>query len=342
MPFRVGRRTDLSLCLYRNSVSCLHAEFCTQGSSLFLTDLQSTNGTYRNGDRVNGQVEIREDDLIQFADMPFRVGRQLSEFDSRTIPEDVCDRALGLVQFDKLLSQRALVPYFQPLVDLRDKHTVAYEILNRSRLIGLQTPAAMFHAAAQLGLEVELSRMMRIEGVRTSAMFAEPPHVFVNTHPEELAGEGLIEAMKSLRRIAGSQRITVEIHEAAVADASTLKELRAELSDLHMSLAFDDFGAGQARLHELAEVRPDYLKFDRQMIQDIHKGSSQRQQMLAHLVQLVAELGIVPLAEGIECEEEGSVCRELGFVLAQGFCYGRPAPVPVQSLSPAAATPTVR
>lgn len=333
MPFRVGRRTDLSLCLYQNSVSSLHAEFCIEGSALFLRDLQSTNGTFVNGDRVNGQVEVREDDLIQFADMPFRVGRQDSEFESRTVPEDVCDRALGLVQFDKLLSQRALVPYFQPLVDLATRQVVAYEVLNRSRLVGLQTPAAMFHAAAQLGMEVELSRMMRIEGVRTSMMFSETPHVFVNTHPGELIGEGLIDSMKELRRIAGLQRITVEIHEAAVADASKLKELRSSLGDLDMSLAFDDFGAGQARLHELAEVRPDYLKFDRQMIQEIHKGSAQRQQMLAHLVQLVAELGIVPLAEGIECPEEGAVCLELGFVLAQGFCYGKPAPVPVQSLS---------
>jgi EAL domain-containing protein (putative c-di-GMP-specific phosphodiesterase class I) len=182
-------------------------------------------------------------------------------------------------------------------------------------------------------MEVELSRVMRIEGVRTSAMFPEPPHVFVNTHPTELATEGLIESMKALRRIAGSQRITVEIHEAAVTDASTLTELRAELRDLNMWLAFDDFGAGQARLCELAEVRPDYLKFDRQMVQNIHQASSQRQQMLAHLVQLVAELGIAPLAEGIECAEEGNVCREMGFALAQGFYYGRPAPVPGHTLS---------
>ena len=94
-----------------------------------------------------------------------------------------------------------------------------------------------------------------------------------------------------------------------------------------MRLAFDDFGAGQARLCELAEVRPDYLKFDREMIRDIHI-SPQRQQMLAHLVQLVIELGVTPLAEGIETAEEGETCRQMGFRLAQGFYYGRPAPVP--------------
>ncbi|MBI3838388.1 MAG: EAL domain-containing protein [Planctomycetia bacterium] len=327
MPFRVGRRTDLSLCLSRPSMSSLHAEFVTQGSSLFLRDLHSTNGTYVNGDRVGDQIEVHHDDMIQFADMPFRLGQQSSDLDSRTMVEDVCDRALGLVQFEKLVTERAVVAYFQAVVELRDNHTVAYEVLSRSRLVGLETPATMFRAAAQLNAEVELSRAMRIEGVRSSAMFSEPPHIFVNTHPRELVEEGLLDSMKSLRRLAASQPITVEIHEAAVTDVSTMKELRSGLDDLNMCLAFDDFGAGQARLFELAEVRPHYLKFDRQMVQDIHRASSQRQQVLAHLVRLVSELGVLPVAEGIECEEEGTVCREMDFVLAQGFYYGKPAPV---------------
>ncbi len=140
LPFRVGRRTELSLSLPRPSVSSLHAEFFAEGESLFLRDLQSTNGTYVNGDRVEGAIEVHHDDLIQFADMPFRLGHRSDEFDSRTVQEDVCDRALGLVQFDKLISERALLAYFQPLVQLSDNQTVAYEILSRSRLVGLDTP----------------------------------------------------------------------------------------------------------------------------------------------------------------------------------------------------------
>ncbi len=299
-----------------------------------MRDLQSTNGTYVNGERVNGPVEVHRDDLIQFADMPFRLNCQSTELDSRTMQEDVCDRALGLVQFDKLLNERALLSYFQPVVELNGQRTVAYEILSRSRLVGLEHPMAMFEAAAQMNMEIELSRVMRIEGVRTSALFPEPPHVFVNTHPMELAEDGLLDTMQGLRRIAASQPITIEIHEAAVGDVSTMKELRAGLNDLDMRLAFDDFGAGQARLLELTEVRPHYLKFDRKMVQNIDQASQQRQQMLAHLVQLVTELGVVPLAEGIEREEEGTVCREMGFVLAQGFFYGRPAPVPAHTVSP--------
>ena len=41
----------------------------------------------------------------------------------------------------------------------------------------------------------------------------------------------------------------------------------------------------------------------------------------------VRDLDIVPLAEVIECEGEATVCRELQFELAQGFYFGKPAPV---------------
>jgi EAL domain-containing protein (putative c-di-GMP-specific phosphodiesterase class I) len=333
MPFCVGRRSDLSLSLARRSISSLHAEFTVAGGALFLEDLHSTNGTYVNGDRISERVEVHADDLIQFADMPFRLGWRSRESDSRTIQEDVCDRALGLVQFDKLLNERALVSYFQPVVDLRDGCTIAYEILSRSRLVGLETPAAMFYTATQLNMEVELSRLMRVEGVRASAMFPEPPHVFVNTHPMELLDDKLLEIMAGIRQLARSQAITVEIHEAAVTDVSTMQKLRAGLDELGMRLAFDDFGAGQARLCELSEVRPHYLKFDRQMIHDIHFASSERRNMLANLVRLVIELGVIPLAEGVECAEEDNVCREMGFQLGQGYHYGMPAPVAAYTVS---------
>jgi len=331
-PFQVGRRTDLALCLARRSVSSLHAEFVVEDGVLFLRDLGSTNGTYVNGDRISQRVELHQGDLIQFADLPFRLGCQSKESDSRTLHEDVCDRALGFVQFDKLLHERAIVSYFQPIIDLRDQRTIAYEILSRSRLIGLETPAAMFYTAAQLNLEHELSRLMRIEGVRTSTMFPEPPHIFLNTHPVEVATDGLLEMMAGLRRLAMSQEVTVEIHEAAVTDVETMKEIKAGLDALDMRLAFDDFGAGQARLCELAEVRPHYLKFDRQMIHDIHLASHDRQQMLANLVRIVVELGVIPLAEGVECAEEGNACSQMGFQLAQGYHYGIPAPVTAYSL----------
>lgn len=326
-PFRVGRKAGLSLSLQQQTVSSLHAELLLRDGSLLLHDLGSTNGTYLNGVRVSGETPVHDGDLIQFADLPFRASHETEKRDSRTIHEDVCDRALGLVQFDKLMVEKAVVPHFQPIVVLNDESIMAYEILGRSRLVGLETPAAMFRAAANLGLEVELSRMLRIEGIRASALFPTPPHVFVNTHPAELAVSGLLESIRAMRLVSPTQHITVEIHEAAVTSREDMLELRRCLVDLEMGLAFDDFGAGQARLAELAEVCPDYLKFDRSMMHNIHLAEPAQRKLLGNLVRMAKDLGTVPLAEGIELVQEVEVCRDLGFELCQGFFFGRPAPV---------------
>jgi len=326
MPFLIGRREDLALPLANKTVSSLHAEISDDGGQLVLRDLGSTNGTYVNGRRITAPVSLGEDDLVQFADLAFRVRQQAGRNHTQTVQENVYDRAMALVQFDKLMSERAVTPFFQPIVALPSKEIVGYEVLARSRLFGLETPKQMFRAAAQLNLEIELSVMLRWEGVEAARALPGTSHLFVNTHPRELAGPGLIPSLEKLRQNHPDQRLTLEIHEAAITDAGQMAEIRAELKKLDIGLAYDDFGAGQSRLNELVEGSPDYLKFDISLIQGIDSAGPQRQQILATLVQMVRNLGIRSVAEGVETEGESETCIAMGVDLGQGFFYGRPAP----------------
>jgi EAL domain-containing protein (putative c-di-GMP-specific phosphodiesterase class I) len=175
-------------------------------------------------------------------------------------------------------------------------------------------------------VEIQLSQMLRLTGIREGIALGRHARFFVNTHPLELAMPGLIDSMKVVREISCDQRITLEIHEAAVTNPKEMKELRAELCDLNIGLAFDDFGAGQTRLAELTEVHPDYLKFDISLIRSIHLASDEHRKMVGTLVEMVRSLGVTPLAEGISAAGECQVCVDLGFELAQGFLFGKPAP----------------
>jgi EAL domain-containing protein (putative c-di-GMP-specific phosphodiesterase class I) len=149
----------------------------------------------------------------------------------------------------------------------------------------------------------------------------------MNTHPAEIRQPGLLESMQLLPTAAPSQQLTLESHEAAVTDTAEMKRLSEGLKALNVRLAFDDFGAGQARINELTAVHPDYLKFDMSLIHNIHRATSEHQQMVAHLVKMIRNLGILALAEGVELEEEAAICIELGFDMAQGYYFGRPAPI---------------
>lgn len=327
MPMQIGRRSDLALCLPSQTVSSIHAEIVEEDGALLVRDLQSTNGTFVNGIPVMGQTPLYENDLVQFSDLAFRLHREVADGESQTVAGDAGDRAVALIQFDKLMDGDAAIPFYQPIVDMLTMETFGFEVVGRSRLFGLRSPREMFQVAAQLNLEAELSRLFRREGIRKGLSLPHKPNIFVNTHPVELGKPGLIESLQEIREFSANHPVTLEIHEAAVTDPKSMRELRAILNDLGMQLAYDDFGAGQARLVELVEIRPDYLKFDIQLVQGIYNAPARRQQMLATLVEMVRELDIAPLAEGIETEADSEACRQFGFEFGQGYYYGKPASV---------------
>jgi EAL domain-containing protein (putative c-di-GMP-specific phosphodiesterase class I) len=325
-PFRIGRRPDINLTLPSKSISKLHAEILVAGDGLFLRDAGSTNGTFVNGQRVMQPVPVGENDRIQFADVEFRIGRrQKAEF-GQTIQLPSFESAWTMTQFGRLLDERAVIPFYQPLVRLSDLETRGYEVLARSNVPGLENPLEMFKTASRLSLQAELSELCREVGVEQAYLLPGQPDLFVNTHPDEMIEADLILSLQRLRRAAPTQLLTIEIHEGAITEIDSMRDFRTALKDLNMGLAYDDFGAGQARLLDLVEVPPDVLKFDIKMIRGIHVASAQRQQMLSTLVQMVNDFGIATLAEGIECAEEADTCRQMGFEFAQGFHFGRPAP----------------
>jgi EAL domain-containing protein (putative c-di-GMP-specific phosphodiesterase class I) len=175
-----------------------------------------------------------------------------------------------------------------------------------------------------MGLEPQLSEVSREIGVVAGHRLHAPTMLFLNTHPSEHDGQGLVASLEKLSTLKPTVQIVLELHEGAITDLGQMRELRSELRRLDIRLAFDDFGAGQSRLVELAEIAPDFVKFDIGLIRGIHE-SAPRQQLVGGILKLCSELGIVSLAEGIEEEAEAQACRDLGFHLAQGYYYGRPA-----------------
>jgi EAL domain-containing protein (putative c-di-GMP-specific phosphodiesterase class I) len=331
-PFTIGRSSESELHLPLGCISKHHAEMTQSAQgTLILRELGSTNGTFVNGKQLFGEVELRENDLVHFAALVFRVGRQQRQTTEsnhhNTIQEDVCDQALAMIQFERLISDGGLYPHFQPLVELEDQSRIGYEVLGRSRLFGLQTPQEMFHAASQLNLEAQLSEAFRQRGVEIGMAFGPEVNLFVNTHPSELDRPEFYDSLRTLRESAPEQQITLEIHEGASTNMTMMRELCAVLSDLEIKLAFDDFGVGRARLVELGEVRPDYLKFDMKLTKNIEHAPAKRQELVALFANLVNNLGIKTLAEGVETRECHDILVQMGFQLGQGFYYGRPSPI---------------
>ena len=323
-PFTVGRHHENAVSVADPTVSGFHAELVLAGEQLLVRDSNSTNGTLLNGRKIQTVEGLRDGDILHFGNVMFTVHREKTADAIATVEANSAADAIALVKFTTFLKRPGVEAFFQPIVRLDSQKRVGFEVLSRSQFIGLETPEKMFRVAAQRTSEAALSRVCRVEGMRFSGSLGSDMQIYLNTHPAELNDQELFTSLHDLRDRHPDQSIVLEVHESGVTSVNFLKSLRDVLTELDFGLAYDDFGAGQARLAELIEVPPDVLKFDVKLIQGLPTASESRRSTVAALIRIVEDLDVVPLAEGIETQEESDICRELGFKLAQGYLFGRP------------------
>jgi EAL domain-containing protein (putative c-di-GMP-specific phosphodiesterase class I) len=336
-PFRVGRREDLDLTLSSPSISGHHAEFYMSPATgkLCVRDLKSTNGVFLNHERVRDAV-LKSGDILHLADIEFRVRRRPcgAAEENGLRPQQTLQLGRNAHRFEnasdgtrellQLINEKAIVPVFQPIVRLPQREIDGYEVLSRGKHPDLtECPSQLLQIAERMGLAPELSRLFRNMALETIGDRDDLPTLFLNTHPDELLGDR-VDFIAELRRRAPKQPLVLEIHETALADTDAIRDLQLLLSEHRIGLAFDDFGAGQARVVQLAEVPPDYLKFDRTFVCDIDTAAPSKRHLMSSIVAAAHDLGVCTVAEGVETEDEAEMCTRIGFTHAQGYLFGRP------------------
>lgn len=339
-PFTVGRASDSGMVLASSRISRHHAEFTLVNDQLLLTDLGSTNGTFINRQRLHQSAPVQNGDIIHFAEMEFRLIEEVSidqDFTSgQTLqtmsgPLDLPQQfPLHTREFQEMVLNGQVTGLIQPITNTHGR-LHAYELLGRGCHPGLpESPGVLLALAESLGLAVQFSELLRHRGVSLLDNSGIQEPIFLNTCPSELDDPPrLLTDLEDMRRRFPRLKLVLEIHESAVTDLKQIADLRHSLNEIDIGLAYDDFGAGRARLLELVETPPDYLKFDYTMIHGLDSDESPRYRLLDTLTSLVNEMGIATLAECVETEQVARLCRQLGIQYFQGFLFGRPKPIPV-------------
>jgi EAL domain-containing protein (putative c-di-GMP-specific phosphodiesterase class I) len=338
LPFTLGRSDAADHTVYSGKVSKEHATVELAGDGYAIRDLDSTNGTFVNGERASSQV-LADGDIVHLAHIEFcfryaRPAAATASADHDRLGEDT--QLMTSVQqpsiirgtelLRELIDTRSVEMLFQPIVDLRTRSATAYEALARGTHPELPAnPATLLALAERCDLVVALSRMFATEAMTSSRRLPSGSKVFVNMHPRELSAPDLPEALTELAALASADhQVVLEIAEASVTDVSAMGRNKEVFASLGLQFAYDDFGAGQARLIELTDIPPDYLKFDKAMIEGI-EAAAPRQELVSALLRVVRTLGVRVIAEGVETELVAAICQRLGCDLGQGYLFGRPA-----------------
>jgi len=346
LPSRIGRNPKANWIVPLLKVSKEHAEIFRADGEFRIRDLNSTNGTFVNGKRIEPGDDLgamlSDGDILHIAHLEFRFGYR-PDGEGATAPDHpvtVTAPSTSLLPvpaskvragelLDEMIAQRLVRTLFQPIVDLYTRKTIGYEALGRGAHKDLEPyPIPLFRLAEKCGQAAALSRTFRRAAVAQAASMPEGLLVFLNIHPSELGQRGdnadFFDHLREMRGLLGqARRMVIEVHENVVADTRSMRRLRDRLREADIDLAFDDFGVGQSRLMELTEVPPDYIKLDMSLIRDIDSAEA-RQGVVEVLCHLIRHRGVKVIAEGIERPEEGQTCHNLGCQLGQGYLFGKP------------------
>ena len=230
-----------------------------------------------------------------------------------------CDRcATGtLLDFDFTFA-------FQPIVDLDRKEVHSYEALVRG-VAG--EGAGEILSRVTRDNRFRFDQLCRAKAISLAARLGMTTRININFlvnavyDPDQCIRLTLECARQNGFPI---ERIILETtEEEKIEDPLFLKSVLEGYRRHGLLIAIDDFGEGYSSLNLMAQLTPEYLKLDRQLVTAIDSDPL-RHRIVKAMATLSREMGIRVIAEGVETVEEARTLRTLGISLFQGYLFARP------------------
>jgi len=227
---------------------------------------------------------------------------------------------------DSLLCGGGIVSALQPIVRLVNETVIGYEALARyPPLPRIRTPDELFASAASLNMQSAVDLACVSAALHAASNIGDADlfvNVLIGTLVDQRGVAALDKAVHDARVDPAS--IVLEFSEREpVPDLALLQRIAAELRARGFRIAVDDAGAGHASMRVIAELRPEFIKVDRSLIQAVDADRARRALVVA-LLSFSGHIGARVIAEGIETVRERETLQSLGVQFGQGWLIGRP------------------
>lgn len=226
------------------------------------------------------------------------------------------------------------VVYYQPKVDLPRKRCIGFEALVRWKLPEGQMipPDEFIPLFEKNGFITELDLYVFERVCRLIKSWKDkgrtPYPIAVNISRIHLTKPDFLEELEQIAGKYGveSRYLELEITENAfLNNPGEILEVARRIKERGFVLSMDDFGTGYSSLSLLKDLPVDIIKLDKEFFQKLL--SDREKIIIANVIHLAHELDIQVISEGIETAEHEAFLTEIGCNLAQGYRYGRPAPI---------------
>ncbi|MEO0283111.1 MAG: EAL domain-containing protein, partial [candidate division WOR-3 bacterium] len=224
---------------------------------------------------------------------------------------------------------------FQPIYDIENNEIFGYEALSRGpKGTEIEEPLMLFSMADALDELLKLESICHWKALLSyKKLNKKEKYLFLNTSSkilQEKADEFIQEFIKIIDEMNYDRRkIVIEITERyAITDFKALVKNINYLKEEGFLISIDDVGVGYSSLHTLAELKPDFLKYDMILVRDMHKDLI-KQRLLEMVLNFGKSVNTPVIAEGVEKKEEYETLLSLGVKYAQGFYLSKPLEVDI-------------
>jgi diguanylate cyclase (GGDEF)-like protein len=252
-------------------------------------------------------------------------------FASRETAEMTADAGWSQ-KIQKALKEDAFVLHYQPIVSLRTRDTVYYEVLLRMVFDEdeLAFPATFLPTAARLGLMVDIDRWVIRQALRSLAAlrFVRGDVRFtLNVSGSTFDRPDFFSYLETELRSTGVplEAIVIEITEqTAMRNLSGVASRMSDLVGRGCRFAIDDFGSGYCSYSYLKNLPLSFVKIDGSFIANLAENKVD-QKIVAAIAEVAAAADCETIAEHVTDYETLRLLEKLGVEYAQGYFLGKPS-----------------
>ena len=277
-------------------------------------------------------IAIEKDSVLIKADMALKFAKKLNKdvavyCDDLNTEKDIAKNIESLNLLKNALQDNRLIPYFQPIYNLKSKKIEKYECLARiMKQDGtLMVPYQFLEVARQAKIYGEITKII-IE--KAFEFFKDKEYEFsINISVEDIGTPYIFEfIIESLARFVDPARVVFEILETEeIKNYDLLKEFIKKIKYYGAKIAIDDFGSGYSNFSHILELHVDYLKIDSSLVRNI-KSNKNAYLITKTIIDFANSLRMKTIAEYVEDKESVDLLKEMGATYIQGYYIGRPQP----------------
>lgn len=231
------------------------------------------------------------------------------------------------------LSERQFLVYYQPILRAADDRVSAVEALIRWEhpTRGIVGPDEFIPLAEETRLIVPVGEYVlasACEEIQRLLASGLPLRLSVNLSARQFQEMTLLHTVDRILYETGFDPADLELEvteSVAMQNADFTMNLLRDLRRRKISIAIDDFGAGQSSLIYLRQFPINNIKIDKVFITDMLTDPTDAAIVRA-VIDLAHTLHLTTTAEGVETREQMRMLKAFGCDLLQGYYISRPLP----------------